>query len=101
MPAAKTFTCPDCGLQVSLSRNKAVISKKKSTKKQAIGRRLANRLPRDEKGRFLPAGSANRYQKKKRKRVATSSRSSKKGKETEEGPSEISDYSLFPDISLL
>lgn len=91
------FTCPSCGLQVKLSRNTAVVTKKKSKKKQAIGRRLAASLPRDERGRFLPAGSSNRYKKKTRKR------SSRKGKErvTKRRRPEVTEedeiLGLFPD----
>jgi len=53
-----------------------VVKKKKSAKRQAAGRRLAATLPRDERGKFLPRGSTNRFNKKKRR----------KGKEPAEGP---------------
>jgi len=94
------FTCPNCGLQAKFSRNTAVVTRKKSAKRQAIGRRLAGQLPRDEKGRFLPKGSTNRYKGKVKR--------SRKGKERAEGSSrkrrnvtqeEI--FDLFPDETLL
>ena len=51
----RTFTCPECGLQVRLTRNTAVVSKKKSLARVAAGKALAKRLKRDpDTGRFLP-----------------------------------------------
>lgn len=62
MPRKPTkFTCPSCNLEVSVTKNTATVKTKKSPQKQAAGRRLAAALPRDERGRFLPAGSTNRY----------------------------------------
>ena len=63
---AEVFTCPDCGLQVALTRNTATVKRKKSEKRV----RLAKNRRRDPvTGRFLPG--------KKRR----------KGKEREEGTS--------------
>lgn len=94
------FTCPNCGLQAKFSRNTAVVTRKKSAKKQAAGRRLASQLPRDEKGRFLPKGSTNRYKGKIKR--------SRKGKEPAEGSSrkrrnvaQEDIFELFPDETLL
>lgn len=52
--AGGSFTCPGCGLEVRLTRNTAVVKKKKSAARVRQGRRLAATLQRDERGRFLP-----------------------------------------------
>lgn len=84
MPKEKTFTCPDCGLEVSFSRNIAKVRRKKSEKRQANGRRLAARLPRDPvTGRFLKSGTKISGKRK---------RSTRKGKEPEESSSKRYEY---------
>jgi len=48
--------------------------KVKSKKRVARGRKLAKRLPRDRKGRFLPAGSRNLFKRKRRSKSVPPSR---------------------------
>lgn len=94
----RNFTCPSCGLQAKFSRNTAVITKKKSAKKQAAGRRLAAKLPRDERGRFLPAGSTNRF-KRKTSRKGKERVGSSKRRRSRTVEQDI--FELFPDETLL
>ena len=55
-PAAGVFSCPNCGLEVTLRKNSATVRRKKSAKKVAAGRKVARTLERDSQGRFLPRG---------------------------------------------
>ena len=52
--------------------------KKKDTKKARRARKLANSLPRDAKGKFLPRGSRNLFRKRKRRRSAPARRRTKR-----------------------
>jgi len=52
--------------------------RRKSSKRVARGKKLARTLPRDEKGKFLPRGSKNRFRKKKRRRSVPPKRRSRK-----------------------
>jgi len=83
MPARRkvqqTFTCPQCNLQVTLTKNTATIKRKKSAKRVARGKRLAAQLPRDSKGKFKKFGEVDEFRGKTK-------RTRQKGKERE-GPS--------------
>ncbi len=94
---SNVFKCPDCGLQVRLTRNTAVVKKKKSAAKQRQGARLASRLPRDEKGRFLPMGSENRFRRKPKR---GSSAGRKTGTKRARLVTTEEFEQLFPDTSL-
>jgi len=52
--------------------------RKKSAKRVRRGKALAKALPRDEKGRFLPAGSKNRFRKRSRRKSVPAKRTTKK-----------------------
>jgi len=51
-----------------MPRNKRKRRRRKSAKRVARGKKLARTLPRDAKGKFLPAGSKNLFRKKKKRR---------------------------------
>lgn len=53
-------------------KRKRPIARRKSAKKAAAGRKLAKRLPRDRKGKFLPAGSKNLFRRKKARKRSRS-----------------------------
>lgn len=61
----KTLSCPNCSFKLTYGPGKTA-TKKKSAKRVARGKRLAASLPRDEKGKFLPAGSVNRFRTKRK-----------------------------------
>lgn len=65
-----------------MPRNKRKRRRRKSAKRVARGKKLARKLPRDEKGKFLPAGSKNLFRRKKKRRrrrsVPAKKRSQKK-----------------------
>jgi len=55
-------------------KKKGKPKKRKSQKRVKSARRLAKKLPRDERGRFLPAGSKNLFKKKRKRTVAKRTR---------------------------
>jgi len=55
--------------------------KRKSAKRVARGKRLAKALPRDKKGRFLPAGSKNLFRKKRGRKRSKSAPARRKRKQ--------------------
>ncbi len=77
MPARRQqITCKNCGVRIFITRRTRTPSKKrrkakkkvrrpKSAARVARGKFLAANLPRDEKGKFLPAGSVNRFRGKR------------------------------------
>lgn len=72
------FSCPNCGLQVKLSKNTARVSKKKSAKRVANGKRnFAEGRVILVDGKFARGPNAG---------TPTSSKRSRKGKEPAEGP---------------
>lgn len=98
---SNVFTCPDCGLQVRLTRNTASVKKKKSAKKQAAGARLAARLPRDSKGKFKPMGTPNEFRGKGKGKTKRSSAPRKDQPKRARLVTTEEFDELFPDTELL
>lgn len=55
------YVCSEC--RKVTAKERRTIKRKKSAKRVRRGKELAATLPRDERGRFLPRGSVNRFRK--------------------------------------
>lgn len=81
----QVISCPNCSFRIRFGPPSGGYRKKgrtreKSAARVARGKRLAAALPRDERGRFLPMGSENRYF-PERMETGSSGETKRKGKE--------------------